>query len=57
VTTFWIFNPTLLDLESPENKSAMMVTFANQTVTDIKSKSQRVDKIQEKSLQKMLESK
>lgn len=56
VTTFWTY--TSLDLESPENKSTMMMmAFANQTEADIKSKLQGVDKIQEKSLQKMLESK
>jgi len=56
VTTFWTY--TSLDPESPENKSMMiMMAFTNQTEADIKSKLQEVDKIQEKSLQKMLESK
>lgn len=52
VTAFWTY--ILMDLESPGNKSAVMITFVNQATPDIKHMLQRVDKMQEKFIQEIL---
>lgn len=49
---FWTYTP--LSLESPGNKSAVMMAFVNQAVPDVKHKLQRIDRMQEKSLQEMM---
>jgi hypothetical protein len=53
VTAFQTY--TLLNLlYLPENKSTAMLSFVNQAAPDIKHKLQRVDRMQERSLQEML---
>ncbi|XP_029394094.1 uncharacterized protein LOC115064014 [Mus pahari] len=45
---------TSLDPAAPENKSAVIMTFVDQAVPDIKHKLQRIDRLGEKSLQELL---
>ncbi|XP_038940450.1 uncharacterized protein Foxo1l isoform X2 [Rattus norvegicus] len=45
---------TSLNPEAPENKSAVITTFVNQAACDIRDTLQRLDRVEEKSLQELL---
>ncbi|XP_059536595.1 uncharacterized protein LOC132225509 [Myotis daubentonii] len=45
---------TPMDPEAPENKAAVIMSFINQSATDIRKKLQRIDRLGEKSLQVLL---
>ena len=48
MTVFQTYTP--LDLDSPENKSVVMIAFVNQAALHMKHKFQRIDNVQEESL-------
>jgi hypothetical protein len=45
---------TPMDLEAPENKNAIILTFVNQSAPNIRCKLQELDRLADRSLQELL---